>query len=338
MQYTHFIGIDVSKETLDICILAEKKPLWESKIANDKKAFTKVSKQLKLLKINLADTLWCMEHTGIYSSLILYSLSEHKASVWLESPLQIKLSQGVTREKNDKIDALRIATYASTFSFKAKLWQPKRPVIQSLKQLMRMRDHLLQAKVGITKSIAEAKRFLTTEISRLLVEGTKKSLRSLILEIEAIELKMSQLIKTDPRLNELFNLITSVDGIGLQTAAVMLITTNEFKDFNCPKKYACYAGVAPFQQQSGKSLKSKSRVSHKANKEVKKLLHMAALTVLKIPNSEFALYFHRKKAEAKNGMTIINAIRAKLISRVFACVRDNRFYEKKYIYNPLVLP
>jgi transposase len=338
MQYTHFIGIDVSKDTLDICILFEKAPLWEAKITNDKKAFGKVKKQLKLLKVNLAETLWCMEHTGIYSNLILYSLNENNASVWLESPLQIKLSQGVTREKNDKIDALRIAIYASTFCFKAKLWQPKRPVIQNLKQLMRMRGQLLHAKVSITKTIAEAKRFMPKETTRLIVESTKKSLIALTIEVQAIEIKMQETIKEDDYLNHLFKLVTSVDGVGLQTAAIMLITTNEFKDFNCPKKYACYAGVAPFKQQSGKSLMSKSRVSDKANKEVKKMLHMAALTVLKIPNSEYILYYQRKKLEAKNGMTIINAIRAKLISRVFACVRDQRVYEKKYVYNSLVLP
>ncbi|MCK6612156.1 MAG: IS110 family transposase [Bacteroidia bacterium] len=113
----------------------------------------------------------------------------------------------------------------------------------------------------------------------------------------------------------------------------MIITTNQFKDFSCPKKYNCYAGIAPFEQQSGKSLKTAPRVSQKANKEVKTLLHMAALTVLKIPNSEYSLYYKRKKEEGKNGMTILNAIRSKLVARVFACVRDNRMYTKEFQYS-----
>ncbi|MBP7511276.1 MAG: IS110 family transposase [Bacteroidia bacterium] len=163
-------------------------------------------------------------------------------------------------------------------------------------------------------------------------KSTAASLKSIDKEIAGIDTKLKEIISADIELNRVFKLATSVDGVGPLTAMAMIITTNEFKDFTCPKKYNCYAGIAPFEQQSGKSLKLTPRISQRANKEVKRLLHMSALTVLKMPNSEYALYYKRKKEEGKNGMTILNAIRAKLVARVFACVRDNRIYSKEFQY------
>lgn len=332
MQYTTFIGIDVSKETLDVCVISDNKVVLEEKIKNNQKSLIAIKKLTKPLGINQSEVLWCLEHTGIYCNPILYALHEVNASIWLENPLQIKLSQGLTRGKNDKVDAKRIAVYAQTFSSKAKLWVPKSKALLNLKQLVRMRDQLLEAKHGISVAIKEAKRFLPKETSSLMEKSTAASLKSIDKEIAGIDTKLKEIISADIELNRVFKLATSVDGVGPLTAMAMIITTNEFKDFTCPKKYNCYAGIAPFEQQSGKSLKLTPRISQRANKEVKRLLHMSALTVLKMPNSEYALYYKRKKEEGKNGMTILNAIRAKLVARVFACVRDNRIYSKEFQY------
>ncbi|MBW4890143.1 IS110 family transposase [Mucilaginibacter sp. HMF5004] len=125
-------------------------------------------------------------------------------------------------------------------------------------------------------------------------------------------------------------IITSVKAIGPITALNILIYTNEFRNINNPKKFACYAGVAPFKDESGKS-KSKGRVSHFANKKMKALLHLCAATAKKsIP--EIRDYFERKTInEGKSKMSVLNAIRYKLILRVFACVNQDRCYENNYV-------
>ncbi|MEM6845936.1 MAG: IS110 family transposase, partial [Bacteroidota bacterium] len=68
-----------------------------------------------------------------------------------------------------------------------------------------------------------------------------------------------------------------------------------------------------------------------ANKDVKKLLHMAALSAIN-NCEELRSYYQRKVAEGKNKMSLINAVRNKLILRIFAVVRSNRKYEKNYNY------
>lgn len=145
---------------------------------------------------------------------------------------------------------------------------------------------------------------------------------------------MQKLIQEDEQLKQLFDLVTSVEAVGPVTAGHLLVVTNEFKNFTCPKKFACYAGtaaatVAPFENSSGSSIKGKSQVSPYANKESKKLLHMVAMSAINM-EGDLAKYYHRKVQEGKNKMKVINAVRNKIIKRIFAVVNRGTKYEKNY--------
>lgn len=85
-------------------------------------------------------------------------------------------------------------------------------------------------------------------------------------------------IQSDPYLKELYELIESVKGVGPAIATEILIVTNEFKNINEPKKFACHAGVVPFVYASGQ-YKGKAKTSNKANKQLKALLHNAGRPV-----------------------------------------------------------
>ena len=87
----------------------------------------------------------------------------------------------------------------------------------------------------------------------------------------------------------------------------------------------------PFEHSSGTSVRGKARVSHMANKKVKTTLHMAALSAIKM-EGDIRDYYLRKVEEGKHKMSVINAVRNKIVKRVFACVRENRMFEKKYNY------
>ena len=137
------------------------------------------------------------------------------------------------------------------------------------------------------------------------------------------------MVSTDDHLNWLMDIVTSVPSIGPITAVQMIICTNEFRDITAPKKFACYAGVAPFKSESG-MFTGKSRVSHIANKKMKSLLHICAMGALRYDKQMHAYYERKTTAEGKNGMVVINAIRYKLIQRVFACVRQRRHFIKDY--------
>ncbi len=329
MEWKYFIGMDVSKATLDVALVVEKEVVFQQQISNSPAGLKQCLKALQktIAGFELHRAVFCMEHTGIYNHHALYYLHSMGVALCLESAVQIKLSLGMQRGKNDRIDAVRIARYAYKNREELRLWQPKRAVVEELNRLTVLRERLIQAKNQLKVSYEEMRQFDKQSATRMKTLS-KSSMEALARDIEKVEAAIEELIRQDEELTRLFKLITSVQGIGKVTAAALIVTTNEFKDIREAKPYACYAGVAPFEHSSGIK-KGRAGVSHKANKHVKSLLHMAALTAIAY-NNDLKIYYERKLKENKNKMVIINAVRNKLLHRIFACVKRNTPYEKNY--------
>ena len=325
MKFKNIIGIDTGKSSIDFSFLenGEKK-----KIGIVENSVKKLELFLNDLKINVKETLFCMEHTGIYNFHLLSVLQNHGANIWLENPIQIKRSMGMTRGKNDKIDAFRISKYAYLHQERAKLWQPTRLVIQNLKLLMSQRSRLNKAKKLIEIPVVESKEFIAKDQYKLLKQNCKSTLTGIKKDLALVTAQIKKIIESDDTLKELFKYVASVPNVGLITATAIIVSTNEFQKIDTARKFACHAGVAPFEYTSGSSVRGKTRISHMADKELKTVLHLATLSAISRPG-EFREYFVRKVKEGKNKMLVINAIRNKLIHRVFACVRDQRKYFKK---------
>ena len=331
MNYLFFIGIDISKKTLDFAIRDRKKLLFHIKADNSLAGLKAFQKECLKRNVDLDDSLICCEHTGVYSQHILSLATENNLSLWVESSLRIKRSLGLQRGKNDKIDSIRISEYTFRYADQAILWQPERQTISKLRQLVSLRKRLLNAKNALKVPLGEAANFQDKKLQKEMEQLNRKPIEALEKQIADVEKKIKVLIKEDDSLKHLFEIVTSVDGVGEVVFCEMIIATNEFKLISCPRKFACYSGVVPFEHTSGTSIRGGTRVSHLANKQMKKLLHMAALSVVS-RKGEMANYYHRKVAQGKNKMLVLNAVRNKIIHRVFACIRDNRKYEK--IYTP----
>jgi transposase len=97
-----------------------------------------------------------------------------------------------------------------------------------------------------------------------------------------------------------------------------------------PKKLACHAGVAPFEYKSGSSVRGRPGVSQHARKRLKSLLHLAAMTAIRL-KGELQEYYQRKVREGKNKMLVLNAVRNKLIHRLYAVVKRGEKYDKTYL-------
>lgn len=327
MKFTWFIGIDVSKKTLDIAIRDKDSLLKTLQIENSISVVKQFIKDLKKDGLVISDCLFCMEHTGVYCTPMMIHAEKLNLNLWLENASQIKLSIGIQRGKNDQIDAIRIAEYAARFSDKVKVFEAPREVMKKLRALTVLRKRIQLNLIELQtlnkeKDYYSDKKFYTS-ISKKAIAGLKENLSD-------IEKQIRLLIKGDNKLNDLFQIVTSVRGIGEVVGVNMILTTNEFKDFTCPKKYACYAGIAPFEHTSGTSIKGRPRLSRRANMSMKALLHMAALVSMQC-NEELKAFYERRVKEGKSKMSVLNMLRNKLIHRVFACVRDNRKYEYIYI-------
>lgn len=330
MSYQWFIGTDVSKQTLDITILNNSEKKMYEQIDNSYQSIKSFLKKLvNEKKVFLNDCIFCLEHTGIYNSHFLKVMEEKKLAVCLESSVHIKQSGGLLRGKNDKVDSYRIALYAFKNKEFLTLWQPERNVIRHLKRLSGVRERLINARKQIANTIKEDKKFNDKKASAQMENCCKQSIKALQEDIKKTEEEIKKVIASDDKLKELFSIIESVPGVGKITATEIVINTNEFRKINDPRKYACYAGVAPFEHSSGTSVRGKTRTSKKANLKAKSLLHMSALVAARF-SEDLRKYYERKVAEGKNKMNVLNAVKNKLIHRIFACVNQRRLYEKDY--------
>lgn len=329
-QFNFFVGIDVSKDALDFSVVNEGMELTAFRIENSAKAIKAALAKLKTISgFDTPQTLFCLEYTGLYNNHVTGFLCSIGAKMWIEKAIEIKRSSGLQRGKSDRIDAQRIAFFAYRNQDKARLWNAPRTVVQQLKRLTGVRERLLLIVAQLNKPLQESKRFDPKEVYKTIQHSCRASLKAIKDDLKNVNKKILETIKSDTSLSHLFELVTSVDGIGNVIACEMIITSNEFKNINDPKKYACYSGVVPFEHTSGSSVHSKARVSHFANKNVKRLLHLASLSMIRY-EGEIKNYWLRKVDEGKHKMIILNAIRNKLIQRVFAVVKRGTKFEKIY--------
>lgn len=337
MAFSFFVGIDVGKETLEVALFKEGEEVQVVSVANDPQAIKAHLLGLKKVPgFQISNALFCMEHTGVYNNPMLSVLQKQKANIWVEHAEQIIRSIGMTRGKNDKMDARRIARYAYRFVDQVRLWQPVRQVVQQLAVLSSLRDRLVAARKQLATPLKELSGFVDKKTAALMATNCKSSLDALNKDIQAVEQKIRDLIDQDPQIKDMYKRITSISGVGHVTATAVIVATNEFKNFTEPKKFACHAGVAPFEHRSGISIRGKTKVSHKANKRLKTLLHLAARSIL-TTKGELRQYYDRKVEQGKPKMAVLNALSNKIILRIFALVRNETMYQKNYQY-PLAKP
>jgi len=332
METTYFLGIDISKNTFDGALTTNGKAFdhldCENKPKSIESFFQNIKKKYGLSYLQLTV---CMEHTGIYCQPLLNFLVKNQIKVCVESAVHIKRSQGLVRGKNDKIDAQRIASYAYKNRENLILWKPQRLVVQKLKALLVARDRLLKAKTILSVPIKECEEFIEESVYRDMAKSCQKSLKSLDEEIKKIEKSIMELVRGDEPVKKQYRWATSVTGVGKITALNMIVSSGEFERISEPKRFSCYSGVAPFEHTSGSSIRGKTRVSKMANMTIKTLLTMGAMSAIQ-HDGELKSYHERKTAAGKNYWSVLNAVRNKLISRVYACIKQQRPYQKKYIH------
>jgi len=333
-MFTNFVGIDVSKSKFDLALIKgqDKDHVIQGVFNNTHKGINAMSKFLeKEHHVQLSETIFCMEFTGVYCRPLTSFFVDQDCHVWIEMPVNIIRSLGLQRGKNDRVDAHRIALYAYKNRDDIKLWKPQRDVILQLRDLLALRERLITSQKALTNPIEELIAMGGKSAAARVRKNCQKTLSSIEKEIEQIDKELDGTIKGDPHLKELFQLATSVPGVGKLTALFMICFTNEFSMYTNPKQLACYCGVAPFEHSSGTSVRGRTRVSHMANKVLKRMLHMGAMSVIK-RDPELSDYYQRKVGQGKNKMLVINAVRNKIIHRLCAVIKRGYGYQSEIIF------
>lgn len=329
----NFVGIDISKTYFDAALVKAENP---SKIIHEQfpqkpEGFLKMINWLQQQDVSAGEeTLFCMEYTGLYNTGLVNYLVQIKAHLWVEMPLRIKKAGGFERGSDDKTASIKIAWYAMRYQDQMKLWQPLDSSIAKIKNLIAQRDRMVIVITQLSVPINELKECGCSAEAKNMEKLQKPALNALRKTKTAIETLIMKTVQADEQLNKKVQLVQSIKGIGFVTAVALLVYTKGFGAFTNAKELACYCGVVPFKKSSGTSVRFKPSVSPYANKKLKTLLHLCALSAIK-NDAELKAYFERKVTQGKNKMCIINAVRNKLVHRVFAVIRDNRSFEENYV-------
>ena len=326
-EYFYFFGVDVSKKTVDITLF-DQQQTTHRQFMNNTPGMEELEQWLAQLNQNKSEVLFCMETTGLYCFPLTQFLAGKGIDIWIEHAAQIKKSSSLDRGKNDKIDSYRIALYAAKNLDRLRLWKPMSITLEKIKHLSALRERLVETKKRLATPIKEFEEMGNVAMAKLLTKTIKHSLSAVDKDIVNIEAKIIDIVNEDDNLKQLFRLITSVVGIGFVTAINLLIYTKGFTVLNETRKLACYCGVAPFEYSSGTSIRGKTKVHFMANRKLKCNLHMASLSAIKL-DVDIKNYYERKVAEGKNKMSVLNAVRNKLLARILAVVNNRREYVRK---------
>ena len=326
------MGIDISKEKLNICLKRGTETVREEEIPNTAAAVRKCVKRInKENGVAVDEMLACAEFTGRYIYPLVCACDELGLFLWMEDPTRIKNSFGVTRGKDDRVDARRIAEYAYRFSDKAVAYEMPDRTLVSLKNLLADRDTLAADRKKYEMQLHDQKGYMDPSDYARKKRSWAAVARTLDKQIALIDAEIQRLVESDEKIRHQKDLLKSVDGVGDRVAVYMIVVTMAFTRFETPRQFNCYAGLAPFRYTLGKSIYSKSKVSQRANKQIKALLHLAAVSAsTHMKESEYKEYYRRKTGEGKHPMCVLNVVRAKLVSRMFAVIKRDEAYQRHY--------
>jgi len=318
-----FIGIDVSKLTLDICVITSTTKFYE--ISNTQKDIQKFF----LKELDSAGSAHvCIENTGKYSWELMRSLPGLDCMFYVVNPLHLKRSIGLVRGKNDQVDAERIAGFIKKNHAETKPFTVRRDEIETIQVLLSERSIRIGQKSQLATKSKELSTLNNPKLAKLIQTKNNRIVKELNKQIKELEALIKQIIENDSQLMLLNKQLKSIPGVGDILAWNMIVKTNEFKTITEPRKMACYTGVAPFSCSSGTSVFGKPRVSLLADKKLKKILHLGAMSAIRF-NNDLAVYYHRKVEEGKNKMSVLNAVRNKIIHLIFALIKNQTFYENR---------
>lgn len=326
-EYKYFFGVDISKKTIDVT-LSKDLQLIHRQFDNDSSGMEELMYWLKELNLNVDDVLFCMEATGLYCFPLTQFLASNAIDIWIEHAARIKKANALDRGKNDKIDSMRIAMYAAKNLDRLRLWRPAGNTLEKIRHLASLRERLVETKKRLINPIKEFEDVGNLAMAKLLAKTIKSSLAAIDKDLKNVEICIIDIVNGDENLKQLYKLVTSVVGIGFVTAINLIIYTNGFTVLKDTRKLACYCGVAPFEYASGSSIRGKTKVHYMANKKLKCNLHMASLSAVKL-DADLKTYYERKVAEGKSKLSVLNAVKNKLLARVIAVVNKQEEYVKK---------
>lgn len=319
-----YLGVDVSKKTLDCMLLNTSTSKSKSKsIPNTNAGFQQLLEWLS--KQGAPDAHVVLEPTGVYHEPAALALADAGLTLSLVNPAQLRqfaVALGF-KTKTDKADSLVLARYGATQQPEA--WQPPSKSARRLKALLARRDAVADD-MQREQNRLEAIEF--GESPGEVRASINKSIEFLDGELKTLEAMIQAHIDDDPDLRSNKKLLESIPGVG-ERVSTHITALFAAKTFTSAEQLAAYLGLVPVQWESGSSVRGRPRMSKAGPKHLRKLLYMPAVTARRW-NPHIKAMSDRLLAKGKTLMTVIGACMRKLAHLCFGVINSRKPYNENY--------
>ncbi|MBA3725787.1 MAG: IS110 family transposase [Armatimonadetes bacterium] len=312
---TTVAGIDVSKKTLDICVLLEDGKKREFQVSNNEEGFAQLL--VKARKCGGEHLHFCMEPSGVYHVGIAYHLVEQGCTVSLENPRRIKyhgISIGAL-QKTDRADARIIASYCAKNC--PKPWAPASPEIRDLMLIDRRLCDVLQM---VTQ---ETNRLESGRLPDVVRESIEQIVRCLKEEEKSLRKQLVAIVESSDELTRKYNLLCTIPGIGERAAIGFLAEVGDLSSYVSAESLAASFGLNPRIRRSGTSVHGQTRISKMGNAHARSRFYMPALVAI-IHNPLIKAFYERLVQRGKNKKCALVACCRKLVMIAYGVLKSGK--------------
>jgi transposase len=316
------LGIDLAKLTFDATLLTDGGDQHYHSFPNTPDGFSHLQTWLSEHAVTQVHA--CMEATNIYYEALAAFLDALGHIVSVVNPARIKGYAQATmqRNKTDKLDSAVIAFFCRTHRPKA--WQPLSVEHHHLRALVRHREDLLQTQLQQQNRLRDT----TDSLVRASLQAVLDIVSS---QLEAVGKELKKHLAAHAELHANVELLTSIVGIGILTAAKLLAEFGDIEQYESAKAAAADAGVTPSHFESGTSVRRRPRLSKMGKAELRKALYWPAITAMRYCPACKA-YAERLAGRGKAKKVVIGAMMRKLVHIIYGVLKHRLPYDPAKVF------
>ncbi|ROT99277.1 IS110 family transposase [Marinobacter sp. R17] len=322
------IGIDVSKNKLDVCWLRDPNTLkLKTRIfGNDKPAFGELIQWLCKQTGQAPESIHVMmEATGVYHEALAYALYDAGMTVYVSNPHRVSefgKSLG-RRSKTDKRDSIILARFLDSRAHQP--WQPEPFEVRQLKALLSRLDAL---DTDIQREYNRQEKAQIQDASKAVQDSIRKMIQTLEEERHRVERQVDDHFDDHPGLKNDRELLKSIPGIGRVLSAELTAMLRS-RDFRHASEPAAFAGLVPVMRDSGTSVHKRPVMSKAGNGRLRAKLYMGAIVATR-HNRRIKGHYERLLARGKAKMSALGAAMRKLVQMAYGVLKHQQGYDPQW--------
>ena len=333
----YLVGVDMAAESFTFTSYDSVSQSYDKPhtLANTPDGLGELQKYLDDRCMTPADTIFCVEATGVYVELLAYYLASKGYRLAIEAPHKAKRAFYPLGAKSDPLDSRQLAEYAFRFFDQLPFWNPSEVIVEQLRVLLTTREQLIRQSTA-TKNALQAiqHKVIRTPPAEVAFESIIEHLKT---QLKNIDQEIKKRSSGDPSFGPVVALIMSVPGVGILLASHLLTLSEGFTKPLESRLIASHLGICPLPYQSGTSIRRRSKSRGGGHSILRKLLYLAAMS-LRTHDQSFKHYFLRKTQEGKAKSLVLNNIENRLLKLICAIIRTKTpFIEGYKSVNPMFL-